>query len=222
MYCEHQGLWGPISAKVIPTKETGPLTLWTPKTLRSLKGGLVYLVYLKWPQSVLWCSQSVGLFLIQPSFSPLSYANGEIQSCWFSPTMDCELFQRVHYGIHLCNQHTKARGQSCSVVKSGIWSIALRWPTGHCTHWLAKVPRYLNSASNNVHTDIFKILDSELCIYIFVCFCFNRYDHLSVLCELMPLGLLSLASCLQTLQHGLCTSFSFLWEPTEQIMFKRQ
>ncbi|XP_072523210.1 hexosaminidase D [Salminus brasiliensis] len=30
----------------------------------------------------------------------------------------------------------------------------------------------------------------------------QRYDHLSVLCELMPLGLQSLASCLQTLLHG--------------------
>ncbi|XP_030629779.1 hexosaminidase D [Chanos chanos] len=30
----------------------------------------------------------------------------------------------------------------------------------------------------------------------------QRYDHLSVLCELIPLGLASLASCLQTLEHG--------------------
>uniref|UniRef100_A0A8D0CLA5 beta-N-acetylhexosaminidase n=1 Tax=Scleropages formosus TaxID=113540 RepID=A0A8D0CLA5_SCLFO len=30
----------------------------------------------------------------------------------------------------------------------------------------------------------------------------QRYDHLSVLCELLPVGLLSLASCLQTLRHG--------------------
>ncbi|XP_016392612.1 hexosaminidase D-like isoform X2 [Sinocyclocheilus rhinocerous] len=30
----------------------------------------------------------------------------------------------------------------------------------------------------------------------------QRYDHLSVLCELMPVGLPSLASCLQTLVHG--------------------
>ncbi|XP_051968476.1 hexosaminidase D-like [Xyrauchen texanus] len=30
----------------------------------------------------------------------------------------------------------------------------------------------------------------------------QRYDHLSVLCELMPVGLPSLASCLQTLLHG--------------------
>lgn len=29
-----------------------------------------------------------------------------------------------------------------------------------------------------------------------------RYDHLSVLCELIPLGLPSLAACLQTLLHG--------------------
>lgn len=29
-----------------------------------------------------------------------------------------------------------------------------------------------------------------------------RYDHLSVLCELMPVGLPSLAACLQTLLHG--------------------
>lgn len=30
----------------------------------------------------------------------------------------------------------------------------------------------------------------------------QRYDHLSILCELMPVGLPSLASCLQTLLHG--------------------
>ncbi|KAL1264447.1 hypothetical protein QQF64_004802 [Cirrhinus molitorella] len=30
----------------------------------------------------------------------------------------------------------------------------------------------------------------------------QRYDHLSILCELMPVGLPSLASCLQTLVHG--------------------
>ncbi|XP_052427012.1 hexosaminidase D [Carassius gibelio] len=30
----------------------------------------------------------------------------------------------------------------------------------------------------------------------------QRYDHLSVLCELMPVGLPSLGSCLQTLLHG--------------------
>ncbi|KAG9350362.1 hypothetical protein JZ751_026717 [Albula glossodonta] len=30
----------------------------------------------------------------------------------------------------------------------------------------------------------------------------QRYDHLSVLCELLPVGLPSLASCLQTLHHG--------------------
>ncbi|XP_049615562.1 hexosaminidase D isoform X2 [Syngnathus scovelli] len=30
----------------------------------------------------------------------------------------------------------------------------------------------------------------------------QRYDHLSVLCELMPVGLPSLAACLQTLIHG--------------------
>ncbi|KAF3704714.1 Hexosaminidase D [Channa argus] len=30
----------------------------------------------------------------------------------------------------------------------------------------------------------------------------QRYDHLSVLCELMPVGLPSLAACLQTLLHG--------------------
>nr|XP_046232548.1 hexosaminidase D [Scatophagus argus]XP_046232549.1 hexosaminidase D [Scatophagus argus] len=30
----------------------------------------------------------------------------------------------------------------------------------------------------------------------------QRYDHLSVLCELMPVALPSLASCLQTLSHG--------------------
>lgn len=29
-----------------------------------------------------------------------------------------------------------------------------------------------------------------------------RYDHLSVLCELMPVALPSLVSCLQTLSHG--------------------
>lgn len=29
-----------------------------------------------------------------------------------------------------------------------------------------------------------------------------RYDHLSVLCELMPVALPSLAACLQTLSHG--------------------
>ena len=29
-----------------------------------------------------------------------------------------------------------------------------------------------------------------------------RYDHLSVLCELMPVALPSLAACLQTLKHG--------------------
>ncbi|XP_026996268.1 hexosaminidase D [Tachysurus fulvidraco] len=41
----------------------------------------------------------------------------------------------------------------------------------------------------------------------------QRYDHLSVLCELMPLGLLSLASCLQTLQHG-----SFTQEAQHKVM----
>ncbi|TSK14802.1 Hexosaminidase D [Bagarius yarrelli] len=41
----------------------------------------------------------------------------------------------------------------------------------------------------------------------------QRYDHLSVLCELMPLGLLSLASCLQTLQH-----VSFTQEAQHKVM----
>ncbi|XP_060796029.1 hexosaminidase D isoform X1 [Neoarius graeffei] len=41
----------------------------------------------------------------------------------------------------------------------------------------------------------------------------QRYDHLSVLCELMPLGLHSLASCLQTLQHG-----SFTQEAQHKVM----
>lgn len=41
----------------------------------------------------------------------------------------------------------------------------------------------------------------------------QRYDHLSVLCELMPLGLHSLASCLQTLQHG-----SFTQEAQHMVM----
>ncbi|XP_076855643.1 hexosaminidase D isoform X2 [Brachyhypopomus gauderio] len=35
----------------------------------------------------------------------------------------------------------------------------------------------------------------------------QRYDHLSVLCELMPLSVHSLASCLQTLHHGRCLLF---------------
>lgn len=46
-----------------------------------------------------------------------------------------------------------------------------------------------------------------------------RYDHLSVLCELMPVGLPSLGSCLQTLIHGqslsfllLYVSFSLVWK----------
>ncbi len=34
------------------------------------------------------------------------------------------------------------------------------------------------------------------------CFPTVRYDHLSVLCELMPVALPSLAACLQTLHHG--------------------
>lgn len=34
------------------------------------------------------------------------------------------------------------------------------------------------------------------------CFLNARYDHLSVLCELMPVALPSLAACLQTLIHG--------------------
>lgn len=29
-----------------------------------------------------------------------------------------------------------------------------------------------------------------------------RYDHLSLLCELLPVALPSLAACLQTLSHG--------------------
>ncbi|XP_007259387.3 hexosaminidase D [Astyanax mexicanus] len=41
----------------------------------------------------------------------------------------------------------------------------------------------------------------------------QRYDHLSVLCELMPLGLHSLASCLQTLLHG-----SFTEEAQNKVM----
>ncbi|KAF7705438.1 hexosaminidase D [Silurus meridionalis] len=41
----------------------------------------------------------------------------------------------------------------------------------------------------------------------------QRYDHLSVLCELIPLGLHSLASCLQTLQHG-----SFTQEAQHKVM----
>ncbi|XP_058263317.1 hexosaminidase D [Hemibagrus wyckioides] len=41
----------------------------------------------------------------------------------------------------------------------------------------------------------------------------QRYDHLSVLCELLPLGLVSLASCLQTLQHG-----SFTQEAQHKVM----
>lgn len=34
------------------------------------------------------------------------------------------------------------------------------------------------------------------------CFTVARYDHLSVLCELIPVALPSLAACLQTLIHG--------------------
>ncbi|XP_026869141.2 hexosaminidase D [Electrophorus electricus] len=41
----------------------------------------------------------------------------------------------------------------------------------------------------------------------------QRYDHLSVLCELMPLSLHSLASCLQTLLHG-----SFTQEAQNKVM----
>ncbi|KAL6475431.1 hypothetical protein MHYP_G00164710 [Metynnis hypsauchen] len=41
----------------------------------------------------------------------------------------------------------------------------------------------------------------------------QRYDHLSVLCELMPLGLHSLASCLQCLLHG-----SFTEEAQKKVM----
>lgn len=33
-------------------------------------------------------------------------------------------------------------------------------------------------------------------------FLIARYDHLSVLCELIPVALPSLAACLQTLIHG--------------------
>ncbi|KAI2658422.1 Hexosaminidase D [Labeo rohita] len=43
----------------------------------------------------------------------------------------------------------------------------------------------------------------------------QRYDHLSVLCELMPLGLPSLASCLQTLVHG-----SFTEEAQNKVVEK--
>lgn len=41
-------------------------------------------------------------------------------------------------------------------------------------------------------------------VSVFVCFsCPSaRYDHLSVLCELMPVALPSLAACLQTLAQG--------------------
>lgn len=46
-------------------------------------------------------------------------------------------------------------------------------------------------------------------VYMCVCVCLCvlgsvtvRYDHMSVLCELLPVGLPSLASCLQTLHHG--------------------
>ncbi|KAI4889993.1 hypothetical protein NFI96_013256, partial [Prochilodus magdalenae] len=41
----------------------------------------------------------------------------------------------------------------------------------------------------------------------------QRYDHLSVLCELMPLGMHSLASCLQSLLHG-----SFNQEAQTKVM----
>lgn len=60
------------------------------------------------------------------------------------------------------------------------------------------------------NTRITLVLLAEITRSMFLCFLL-RYDHLSVLCELMPLGLPSLASCLQTLVHGQSLSFSFLY-----------
>lgn len=50
----------------------------------------------------------------------------------------------------------------------------------------------------------------QLTTCMFLCFLL-RYDHLSVLCELMPVGLPSLGSCLQTLLHGESLSFSLIY-----------
>lgn len=35
-----------------------------------------------------------------------------------------------------------------------------------------------------------------------------RYDHFSVLCELLPVGIPSLAACLQSLLHGMSQQWS--------------
>lgn len=142
---------------------------------------------------ICWFNRNKGIFI----FSPLSHANGEIQICWFNTAVGCELFQRLHRCTHLCDQYPKTCGQPSPVVKSGIWSFVWHRTAGHCTHWVAKVICCSSSGMQKV----FRRMGSVNNIYC-ICFFFCRYDHLSVLCELMPLGLHSLASCLQTLLHG--------------------
>ncbi|NXP72305.1 HEXDC Hexosaminidase, partial [Ramphastos sulfuratus] len=65
--------------------------------------------------------------------------------------------------------------------------------SGHCPHWLAEVRGDGSPALLSAHV-------AWLMMAWLVLLC--RYDHYSVLCELLPVGIPSLAICLQTLVNG--------------------